>query len=123
MEINHGWRYDNKSKFMKMTKQNRILLIVFGLIVSLLLSLEWFMYTNSKIVCGKIISQKRQSRGGYSVYYDYLYNGKKMKSAIETTYLKDITLDSLKKIDCIKIEVSNYSTFFNRIVDKRVLAE
>ncbi len=106
-----------------MTKQNRILLIVFGLIVSLLLSLEWFMYTNSKVVCGKIICQTASAKGGYSIRYVFFIHTIKFEGKMPNSDLKDIPLDSLKKVDCIKIEVSNYSTFFNRIVDKRVLAE
>jgi hypothetical protein len=94
--------------------------VVFLLIISIGLLIEQMAYTSSKIGCAKI-TRKSAIRGAWSVHYEFEVDGEIMEGGIETGFLKKISLDSLKKIECIKIEYSNYSTFFNRVIDKRIL--
>ncbi len=106
---------------MKTRKQLIYFFAIFSLVIFSLLAYEQIMYSNTQIICGKIYKQEKQTRGGYSIYYKFDLEGIVHKGAVGTSFLKKIPLDSLKKLDCIKIECSNYSTFFNRIIDKRVL--
>lgn len=84
--------------------------------------LDIIAYTNTTSTCAKI-TKSVSVRGAWSVVYVYEVNGQKNEGAIYTSLLKDISMDSLQKIECVKIEYSNYSTFFTRIVDKRILKE
>ena len=79
------------------------------------------MFLNSKFACAKIIEEIPQAKGGYSAGYVFEVDGKKVKGNVPYSSLKSISLDSLKKIECVKIEYSNYSTFFNRVIDNRIL--
>ena len=76
---------------------------------------------NSNILCGKIIKIESGVKGGKNIWYSFKVNNKNILDNISIGFFKKIPFDSLKKFDCVKIEVSNYSTFFNRVVDERVL--
>jgi hypothetical protein len=90
--------------------------IIFGLI------LDEIAYTNASIVYGKFTDES-SIRGSHSMYYKFYYKNVLKEGGVRKSEIKNIPIDSLKKLDIIKIEVSNYSTFFNRIIDKRVLDE
>lgn len=97
--------------------------IVFFTILFFIISLytfEYIMFLKTRVTYG-ILTKKASSRGASSIHYIFKFNGKLIESGISTSLLKELSLDSLKKIDSVKIEVSEYWTFFNRIVDKRVL--
>lgn len=100
----------------------KVVILFIGLII-LLKSFELFMFSNTKIIYGKITRETNQAKGGYSTRYSFECDNKIVEGSMPNSDIKDISLDSLKKLDSIKIEVSNYSTFFNRIIDKRVLDE
>lgn len=108
-----------------MRTKKGIIIFLIGMIVicTALLLYEKFMYMNSKVTCGEIVKQEQQARGGYSIYYNFYVDDVKYSGSIESSALVDISLDSLKQIECIQIEYSLYSKFFNRIIDSRILCE
>lgn len=105
----------------KNKRQIKIVVLLFVGLIILLKSFEIFMFSNTKIIYGKITRETEQPKGGNSTRYSFVYNNKIVEGKMPNSEIKDISIDSLKKLDSIKIEVSNYSTFFNRIIDKRVL--
>lgn len=94
--------------------------IVFASIIVIGLLIEKLAYTSSKITCGRIIRQS-SIRGAWSIYYVFKVEGETIEGGVGTSYLKNIPLDSLKKIECVQIEYSTWGTSFNRVVDKRLL--
>ena len=107
---------------MRDLKSVAILIIVFVAIIIIGLMVDKIAYTNTTSTCAKI-TKRAYATGGVSVIYTFEIDGKKIKSGSSNSLLKDISIDSLKNIECVKIEYSNYSTFFNRITDKRILKE
>jgi hypothetical protein len=97
-----------------------IFIIIFSSIIVIGLFTEKFAYSNSKITCAKI-TREASVKGSKSIYYNFEVDGEVIEGGIGISFLKTIPLDSLKKIDCIRVEYSEYSTFFNRIVDSRIL--
>lgn len=93
---------------------------VFAVIILVGILAEKIAYTSTKITCGKIVRQS-SIRGAYSVYYTFEVDGISKEGGVGTSFLKNLSLDSLKKIECVKIEYSNFSTYFNRVVDERIL--
>lgn len=92
-----------------------------GLVSFLYLS-NFIFYSNSSCACAQITKETAQAKGGYSTRYIFTVDEKTIEGKVSNSYLKrNISLDSLKKIKCIKIEYSNYSTYFNRVIDKRIL--
>jgi hypothetical protein len=96
------------------------IVLSFFLILLTLYSFEKLMYLDSNIACAKFIYQS-ESRGVKYVHYTVNINEEVHDGSLSMAQLKIKSMDKLKKIDCLKVEYSNYSSFFNRVVDKRVL--
>ncbi len=94
--------------------------LLFSTIVIILIFAKYIAYSNSKIICAKIIGSY-EVRGANYIEYVFKINKTKTKGSASSIEIKKISVDSLKKMDCIKIEVSEYWPLINRIVDKRVL--
>ena len=95
---------------------------VFLLILIFLVIYVVYFSTTEKTCC-KIVGVS-SIRGGGVILYDYEINHRKHKGSMTVGYFKDeISLDSLKKIDCVEMEYSKYLPFLNRITDKRILSE
>ncbi len=108
-----------ENKFNK--NQIKIIVIIFLILIILLKCFEWFMFSKTEIVLGKINRETEQSKGGKSTRYLFIFKNQVVEGKMSNSELKNISIDSLKKMENVKIEVSEYWTFFNRIVDKRVL--
>lgn len=108
------------NKFKVNKKQLIIVGVIFSTIVIILILVKYIAYSNSDIICAKIIGSY-EVRGATYIEYVFEFNKTKTNGSASTIELKKIGIDSLKKMDCIKIEVSEYWSFINRIVDKRVL--
>ena len=96
-------------------------LLIAVVIIFLLFVFYQFAYTKSEIICGELF--KKSKMKGVS-YYDFRFevDGKKYFGTIPRPYIKEnLEFDSLKKIDCIKIETSFISPSINRLVDTRIL--
>lgn len=80
-------------------------------------------YFRSTFVCGKIVGTSKM-RGVNYLHYSFSIDEKKYFSSFAQYDLKNgITIDSLKKVDCIRIEYSFVSKDINRFADKRFLGE
>jgi hypothetical protein len=91
-----------------------------GIILILFLFFK-IAFIKSNTVCGKIIGEST-TRGATHYKYKFYVNEKVYFATHPYPYFKDnLTLDSLKKIDCIQIEYSSFSPNISKLVDKRVL--
>lgn len=98
----------------------KILAFTFGSLIFILLILKELAFMNSSIVCGKIVNHYKL-RGATYIEYEFFADEQKKFGTLNPSDLKSIYWDSLKKMECVKIEYSNYWTFFNRVIDKRIL--
>lgn len=96
-----------------------LIFVIFGLAL-VMLTLRFVMFSKSSVTCAKITRITRD-RSGASIRYFFDVNNRTYLSGLSTISTKNISIDSLKKIDCIQLEYSNYSPFWNRIIDKRIL--
>lgn len=77
---------------------------------------------NSRQTCGRIIELISSSRRHYYFRSSFKINNRSYENDIACIEIKDeFSLDSLKKIQCIKIEYSLFNEATNRIVDERIL--
>lgn len=100
-------------------KYKFILIFLFSFI-TLYLFLNFAVYINSGVTCAKIIGQS-ESKGASILKYKFILNGDIVYGSENSSKFVDFSMDSLKKIDCIKVEYSKFWVLFNRIVDKKVL--
>ncbi len=103
---------------MNNMKKNKLLIIIISLTV-LFLAISQFAFVGAKITCGKF-KALHISKGIEYITYEFKVNNKIIVGNIPSSSLKIKKLDSLKNIDCIKIEYSKFTTFFNRVADERV---
>ena len=78
------------------------------------------VYFHSGFECGKV-KRVGISKGARYVVLEFYLDDTKYTCSQTNSDFKLINLDSLKKIECIKIEYSTILPFFNRVVDMRVL--
>lgn len=100
-----------------MTKKNKIYLILTCLIIVTFTLLDPIMYANKTITCAQFKSFSKV-RGSKKLIYQFkllnvLYEGK-----MDVTLHTSEEINELKKSNCIKIEVSNYWSFFNRVIEE-----
>jgi|SRR5690554_1898625 len=80
------------------------------------------LFFGSKKTCSTIIEKKRINNNIGVYAYCYTLEGVVFKQNESIIHIKrDLSLDSLKKIDCIKVEYSSYFPSISKIVDERVL--
>lgn len=106
-----------------MKLKNKSLLVVIGLFVLVLLvayTYEYLMYLNTSIACGKFY-KRTEVKGSKYIHYRVTIDNKVRYGSTWVGDLRVKDLDSLKNFNCIQIEYSNYSNFFNRVIDKRIL--
>ncbi len=92
------------------------LLVIFLIYVSL----NHLVYINSSVACAKFTGQG-QTKGANYLLYEFEVNSKKYRGNESSSKIIDQSFDSLEKINCIKVEYSNVTPFFNRIIDRQVL--
>ena len=109
------------AKFYKIIKYSRflILFIVIGFLINFL------VYRNSKIICGKISGVSKGMRGGSDIDFNFKINNIIYERFMDVGLIrKDISIDSMINMECVEIEYSEYfPTATSRIVDKRVIKE
>ncbi len=106
---------------MNYIKKNKLLILIISLTV-LLLAISQFAFIGAKITCGEF-KDLHMSKGVEYLTYEFKVNDKIFIGNIPVSSLKIKDLDSLKSMDCIKIEYSKISTFFNRVDDERLISE
>jgi len=107
----------------KTKKEIKISVIIVFTAIVLILIFPRIMYVDSSITCGKIMD-RYSIRGTKYFEFNFVVNDKLTHGSISQSFIKkNISFDSIKKIKCLKIEYSNYSSFFSRVVDDRVVIE
>jgi len=85
-------------------------------------SINIILIYSSEKTCSKIIEKKRINNNIGIYTYSYNVDGIMQYSYEPVIHIKrDLNLDSLKKIECIKVEYSSYFPSISKIVDERVL--
>jgi hypothetical protein len=105
---------------MENKKTWRNLTILMVCLFLLLISINKLAYISSSSACGTFF-RLGETRGAKYLHYEFFIDNVKHEGSISRIDLRIKSLDSLKKIDCIQIEYSNFSTYFNLVVDKRIL--
>lgn len=95
-----------------------IILIVFGFLFATFIK-DIFLI-NSKITCGKFV-RIGQVNGVKYYHYKFKVNGLECHGSLSSDYLSELSIDSLKLKDCVKIQYSTYYCKFNRVVDSSIL--
>ncbi len=103
--------------FKELIFELKYVLLILVLIITFLISL--FTYTNK--VCAKITDQSRINSCNTIVYTFKAYNKYKTGRIDIGMLKKDISFDSLQKIECVEIEYSNILPVINWINDKRIM--
>jgi hypothetical protein len=100
------------------------IIIAFLIVIAFIFFLDGvrlFMFTNSKIICGKVYN-KSNVRGVNYLEFKYNINGKIYYGSQDTGNLIDgISYEDMKNTECIKIEYSNYWNIYSRIIDNRIV--
>ncbi len=79
-------------------------------------------FMHSSQTCGRITEKIRAARGHCYFKYSFKVNDRSYENDISCMEIKnEFSLDSLKKIQCVKIEYSLFNEATNRIVDERIL--
>ncbi|MNU55783.1 hypothetical protein D3C71_448660 [compost metagenome] len=106
-------------------RNSKINRLIFAILVISFFGVVFYevAYFKSTFVCGKIIGTSKM-RGVNFLHYSFSIDERSYFSSIAQYDLKNgITIDSLKKVDCIQIEYSFISVAINRFTDKRFLGE
>jgi hypothetical protein len=107
---------------MRLLKNKSVIaIIIFFVIISFSSLFKVLMFTNTTKVCGKVTS-KFKIRGVTDVKFEFKINNKFHSGSQEYgAFNSDISFDSLKLLDCVEIEYSNYWHIYSRITDKRLV--
>lgn len=107
---------------MKLKKNKSVFVVItlFALVLLVAYTYEYLMYLDTSIACGKFY-KKTQVKGSTYIHYRVTIQNKERYGSTWVGDLKIKDLDSLMKYNCIQIEYSNYSNFFNRVIDKRII--
>jgi hypothetical protein len=106
--------------YLKFIKKYKVYFIIVLIIVCYYFFVTKIVYINSHTTCGKAI-RYGETKGAIYTIFSFTVNKKSYSCTQSSTFFKDLPLDTLKKIDCIKIEYSTFLPVFNRVVDERIL--
>lgn len=98
-----------------MKKSNKIFLIFVVISILLFTLLSPIMYSNSSEVCAKFKSFSK-IRSSKILVYTFEINQKTYEGNMDINLHTESEINELKNSDCIRIEVSNYWSFFNRVI-------
>jgi hypothetical protein len=82
--------------------------------------MNYLVYIGSQIECGQV-DRIGISKGARYVVLEFEIDNKKYTCSQTNSDFKPFDIDSLKKIECVKIEYSTFLPVFNRVVDERIL--
>ncbi len=106
-----------KQSFKELIFDLKYVLLILVLIISFIISL--FTFTNK--VCAKITDQSRINSCN-TIIYSFKANNKYKTGRIDIGMIKkDISFDSLQKIECVEIEYSKILPVINWINDERIM--
>jgi len=97
--------------------------LLIGLIVTLLFTnFKGVVLTfSSEITCGKIIKEGTVANNLWMYDYMFYIDGEPYEAIESMGNIKKVSIDSLKKIECIKVKYSPHFPSISKIVDERVL--
>lgn len=105
---------------MNFVLRYKIFIIIVLVIISYYFFVTKIVYINSQVTCGKAI-RYGETKGAVYTIFSFKVNNKKYSCTQSNTFFIDVPLDSLKKIECVKIEYSTFLPIFNKVVDERLL--
>jgi hypothetical protein len=97
-----------------------ILFISFTLLIFSYLR-EVILFFSSEQACCEIFEQDNVANNNWVYRYRFNYKDSLYVNYESMVHIKKIDLDSLIKIECIKVEYSTYFPSISKIVDERVL--
>jgi hypothetical protein len=106
--------------YLKLIKKYKLYFIVILFIVSYYIFVTKIVYINSQTTCGKAI-RYGETKGAIYTIFSFTVNKKTYSCTQSSTFFIDLPLDTLKKIDCVKIEYSTFLPIFNKVIDERIL--
>lgn len=101
-----------------MSKKTIIITLVI-LFPVILLSLSKLFMLSSTVTCAKITSEIT-IHGAKYIQFEYYVNGKRYEDGESVQYFKIRDLDSLRKIECVRIRYSNFLNSHSEIIDVNV---
>lgn len=101
-------------------KQIIYLVIGFTLLITLVASFNELMFLKTTKTCGYFFKITTSRYVDY-YHYSYMKNDKKLTGSIMKKELKVKTFEKLKRMGCVKIEYSNYSDSYSRVIDIRLV--
>jgi hypothetical protein len=97
------------------------LMVILTIIILMLFTVKQILYSNSSTVCGVIYGRHKGSRGGWYIDYKFEINNKKYLRSQDSWDCKDVSIEIMKKMNCIKIEYSNFWNGYSKIIDRRIV--
>jgi len=94
--------------------------LAIAILVLLLFIFGSGVYIKSERTCGTII-EETEIRGARYIRYKFQVDGETIYGSVTSSHIVSLGIDSLKRIECIEIQYSNFSSVFNRLVDDRIL--
>ena len=104
------------NNFFFLKKNPRITFIV--TFVFLIIGFDLFIYSSVSIRCAKFDNVSRV-KGSKKLNYIFVQDNKIVSGRMDITTLSNDEIEKLKKSNCIEVEVSNYWSFFNKVVEEK----
>lgn len=87
----------------------------------------WFIflkviYINSGITCAQFFKEGN-TRRQKSLHYEYVVKDKEYTHLVSFMFLKNKSLEDMKKVECVTIEYSVWFPAFSRVIDKRIVTD
>lgn len=87
----------------------------------------WFIflkviYINSETTCAQFFDEE-SVRGAKYMNFKYLVEDKEYNQAVSFMFLKNKSLEDMKKVECVTIEYSVWLPAFSRVIDKRIVTD
>ena len=105
-------------------ENRKVLKLVMAIFIGCLVFGSWhdIAFMKTKQTCGEITEATRGVRNHCYLKYSFKISSKTYYREMPCNEIKsELTLDSLKKIKCIKVEYSLIDKSYTRIIDDRIL--
>lgn len=112
--------------FKKIKNENIRIWLKFSLWIIIPLTC-WFIffkviYINSETTCAQFFKEGN-TRGTKYMHYSYIVEGKEYTHLVDFMFLKNKSLEDMKKEECVTIEYSVWFPTFSRVIDKRIVTD
>ncbi|MFA7274333.1 MAG: hypothetical protein WC044_10705 [Crocinitomicaceae bacterium] len=106
---------------MKLSKKDKIIIIGSMTILTLAILTPRLLLLNSTITCAKVHKLTKIKVNQHLIFEFYEEKEKKLLTNKPLKWFKIQDIDSLKKMDCIKIRYSNIWNSVTEVIDKRLV--